>query len=884
MDVLSLCPLPAAPLVWELLPSRWVLTVVCKATFRLEPGVLSLADEQEPIETQERHWDDDPARSLYTPSDMVPFKPRAEVLLVGSAFAKSGQPVRSLVARLSVGKVDKSIEVVSPRVRTREGEIREGKRWTKMPLAYERAAGGPGTDNPVGTGPGAPRDPYGQLPLPGLLPPGFPPDADRTPQAVGFGPIAATWPSRKAKIGRAAPDRDPALAPFGEGFDAAFFQAAPLDQQLDTIRPNERITLENLHPRHPVLVTSLPGIAPRARVELGGPPRETSFAADTLWIDTDAGICTVTFRAKVDLEHADQEGRVLIALAKGDQAIPWAKLAPAPPAPQVVSVPAAPPSPVVVPPARPSVPAAPAVSAPRGAVPPAPPSQVVVPPPRSSVSPPGLVVPSPPGSVAPPPVPPPTKIPPPPVAGTGIIEDELSESDVDIEITLSENPSRPLDETGPIRPITRPIASAASEAPALPFQPAPPGWRSPAATPSAPGAPPIGAPPTGAPPKEGLAAFGAAGSRNTLPDWFESRSVPPAPVAPSTEDLPPPPAPPPLLTSTAPWTGLPPPPPLIGAPPPGESFSALEASNAAVRAIDAPPPTLAGADPEGKPPETRPGAPPVESVVVELVWFDPLSGHLLAFLPGAPQREQPPSAAVDSRSGDGKSGDARSEDGKSPEAILAERMRARFYEALTRGAPIGIGAIEPALDSAEEESPPRPAVALVAGTLEMSFDDIEMLRALVAAATPLATSDKKLKEVIDVANEMLKAPMLGMPDFAQGLGARIREAWSKANRALPADHLSACTERLLLEQRSYQKRDLLDDTWIRALLSGGGSEVPVYLPASIAKRLPLFRRFQARLVAEIVWQQDQYETSPVALRALALGRLPARARGRPARR
>lgn len=845
MEILSLCPLPAAPLVWELSPSRWVLTVVCKATFRLELGVLSLAEEQLPIFEHEQHWDDDPGRSLRAPSDLVPFKPRADVLLVGSAHAKNGQPVRSLVARLSVGKVDKSIEMLPPRVRTRDGEIREGKRWTKMPVSYERAAGGPGTENPVGLGPASPRDPYGQLPLPCLFPPGFPQDTEKAPPPVGFGPIAASWPARLARAGRAA-DRDVALAPFGDGFDAAFFQAAPPDQQIDTLRPNERILLENLHPKHALFVTNLPGIVPRARVEIGGPPREIGFAGDTLWIDTDAGVCTVTYRVKVDLEHADQEGRVLVALAKGDQAIPWAKIAPAPsapsaaPAPSVVTVPQAP---VTVPPVPVAVPPAPVNVRPRApAPPPAPPLA---------------------------PVPPPAAIAAPPVE----IEEELSASDMDIEITVSEAGTRALDETGPVRPITRPISPAAPDGAALPFQPPPPGWQPPAATPSRPAAPPPLVP------GDGLAAFGKAEHRNTLPDWFGSGAMPPPPEPPPAEV-----APPPLLTSTAPWAPVPaPPPPLLSAPLPADSFSLLEASNAAVRAIE--PPPRSGAEPEPRAPEPKPAPPPAGPVVVELVWFDLAAGPLLAHLPQPPQREQPPSAPpADPRPGDGPPAEA-----PSAEALLAEALRGRFYEAITRGtpAPISLAGLEAALDAAEEEeSPPRPAVVLVSGTLEMCLDEIEMLRALVAAASPLAATDKKLEAVVDAAAEMLKAPMLGMPDFAQGLGARIRDAWTRANRALPPDHLAACTERLLLEQRSYQRRDLLDDTWIRALLSTGGQglEVPVYLPARISKRLPLFKRFPARVIAEVVWQQDQYEACPVALRALALGRLPARSRPRSPRR
>src|SRR5262245_50734243 len=121
MEVLSLCPLPAAPLIWQIQPSRWVLTIVCKATYRLEPGVVSLAPDQEPIFDEDNPHNGDPARSIFSPADMVPFKQRVDVVLVGSAHARNGQAVRSLVTRLNVGKVDKSIEILCPRVRTRDG-------------------------------------------------------------------------------------------------------------------------------------------------------------------------------------------------------------------------------------------------------------------------------------------------------------------------------------------------------------------------------------------------------------------------------------------------------------------------------------------------------------------------------------------------------------------------------------------------------------------------------------------------------------------------------------------------------------------------------------------------------------------------------------------
>ncbi|MCK6592572.1 MAG: DUF2169 domain-containing protein, partial [Polyangiaceae bacterium] len=130
MDVLSLGPLPVASLVWQPAPGRYALTVVCKATFDLAPVISELSADQEAPNEDDNHWDDDPARSLYSPSDLAPFKPRADVVLVGHAFAPRGEPVRSLVVRLVVGELDKSIEVFGDRSCTRQGGMREVARFT----------------------------------------------------------------------------------------------------------------------------------------------------------------------------------------------------------------------------------------------------------------------------------------------------------------------------------------------------------------------------------------------------------------------------------------------------------------------------------------------------------------------------------------------------------------------------------------------------------------------------------------------------------------------------------------------------------------------------------------------------------------------------------
>jgi hypothetical protein len=303
-------------------------------------------------------------------------------------------------------------------------------------------------------------------------------------------------------------------------------------------------------------------------------------------------------------------------------------------------------------------------------------------------------------------------------------------------------------------------------------------------------------------------------------------------AAPPTFVAPPPPV----------WKAPPPPAPVIPVLAPSEApRSALEASNVAARKSELPP-APARLD--------SATASPATVTVTEMVWLDASLG---------PRLDKHPALSRYKR------------------ALPAEEaLRAQVYDALTKGTIAGGREIEAALTAAEGESP----LVVTGGELEIGLDEAAWLEAVVRAASPLAGGDKKLKEAIEAATEMLKAPLSGMPDIAESLAARVREAWAKANRSLPATYLEAAAERTLLEQRRYQVREILDDTWIRAVLGGAAFEgsVVVYLPAKIGKRLPLFRRFEARILAEVMLPQDQGETGTVALKVAALGRVARRAK------
>jgi Uncharacterized protein conserved in bacteria (DUF2169) len=329
MDVVSHCSLPVAGCVWKPRPDASILTFVCKATFVLAPGKLALADEQQPVHEIDCPWSDD-VQSLYAASDLSPPKLRADIVLVGAAFAPGGKPVPKLTARLTLGEVSKAVDVWCDRTLRADGTVVEGAPFTHLPLLYERAAGGPGTDNPVGMS--QEPDAYGATALPNLTKPGAHVALDALLSPTGFGPIGARWPGRLGKLGRYADELSRASwyeHPLPPDLDMEYFNVAPPDQQVALLCGGERLVLENLHRDHPRLAATLPTLHPRAQVSGprgghphtpgpgGGPPggeHRVQMRCDTLWIDTSQGLCTMTYRGQLLLGSPTEAGLVVVTL------------------------------------------------------------------------------------------------------------------------------------------------------------------------------------------------------------------------------------------------------------------------------------------------------------------------------------------------------------------------------------------------------------------------------------------------------------------------------------------------------------------------------------------------------------------------------------------
>ncbi|MFS8069824.1 MAG: DUF2169 domain-containing protein, partial [Byssovorax sp.] len=112
MDITSYCPLRVASVTWRHLSAAtaqesWSITLVVKATYSLRAGESPLAVEQDLPQEADAFWNNDERKSLRVAGDLAPFKSRAELLVIGSAYAPAKRPVEHLSARVGVGDLDK---------------------------------------------------------------------------------------------------------------------------------------------------------------------------------------------------------------------------------------------------------------------------------------------------------------------------------------------------------------------------------------------------------------------------------------------------------------------------------------------------------------------------------------------------------------------------------------------------------------------------------------------------------------------------------------------------------------------------------------------------------------------------------------------------------
>jgi hypothetical protein len=267
MEILSPEGWPAATMLWEDLDGRPRMTVIAKATWAIgDDGEVRPHPDPYPIFEGDVPWEDERATSVRFETDRVPFKPRADVVLVGAARAPGGRPRAAFDAALRVGRLEKRVRVTGDRRwifptvfhliprRSAPRPVRE------MELAYERAYGGIDTKgasffaaNLAGRGHAGKRRPGSlhRTPLPNLEDPRHPVRSWKSrPAPAGFAFYGRGWAPRLALAGtwddRWRKTRAPRLP---EDFSFAYFNGAHPDLQVEGyLGGGEDVELTNIAP------------------------------------------------------------------------------------------------------------------------------------------------------------------------------------------------------------------------------------------------------------------------------------------------------------------------------------------------------------------------------------------------------------------------------------------------------------------------------------------------------------------------------------------------------------------------------------------------------------------------------------------------------------
>ncbi|AKT38841.1 DUF2169 domain-containing protein [Chondromyces crocatus] len=307
-----------ATLGWRI-EGAYYLTTIVKASFVLRPGGgLSLTDPA-PVQLTDAYHNG-PLSSLQDPSDLVPYLPSAEVMLTGHAVVPRGGrgTVRLSVHRLHPGRTSPEVLVDKRLVVRGDGDAGgAADGLVRVPLRYEHARGGPGNaDNPVGVGHG-PGDPSPRLVHP-----------DDPSVAACFGPISPLWASRARTV--SSEEREglrQSLPSLPASFSWAYYMAVPPDQRITGfLRGDEVLILEGFGPDRGRVEARLPGLSARCLVWApDAPPEVVQLAADTLRVDVDRGVVSVTWRGYMPVRGEGAFPRLVAAgaLSLPTEAVHW---------------------------------------------------------------------------------------------------------------------------------------------------------------------------------------------------------------------------------------------------------------------------------------------------------------------------------------------------------------------------------------------------------------------------------------------------------------------------------------------------------------------------------------------------------------------------------
>jgi hypothetical protein len=309
------------------------LSVIIKGTFKIPPnggGPARAAAEQLPIFTADDPYDpEQPGGVLKFESDLVPFKPRTDVILVGHAYAPYGRPAKVVDVEIEVGALKKKLRVFGDRAWSFPSEQHDAipyivgpAEFVKMPLTYDRAFGGiDKTAGIVGNRkPWCERNYLGKgfcgartvasidkTPLPNIEDPD---DLIRTwdsnprPAGCGFFPRNSRprveWFGTYDDKWKAA--RKPEL-PIDFRFDA--YNGADPSMQTPYLLGNEPVRLIKVSPGSGEVAFTLPGLKPRNSVRRKSGPAQVVPNLDTLVVVPNESLFYLVWRGTIGISQPD---------------------------------------------------------------------------------------------------------------------------------------------------------------------------------------------------------------------------------------------------------------------------------------------------------------------------------------------------------------------------------------------------------------------------------------------------------------------------------------------------------------------------------------------------------------------------------------------------
>lgn len=299
-----------------------VWQVAIKATFDVvKVDRLAIAEEQVEVFSSPQYRDQEENSSIAYYSDLsAQTKSAVDVLINGHAYAQGYKPNTELTVGVAVGNWVKQLAVFGNRYWDKSMGVMfqtSPEPFEKIPIIYENAFGG--TDdsaeqpvvfrgNPVGTGFAARKSQRVGQKLPNVEYPEHPTQKGKPVknQVAGFGPLDDHWEPRVGYGGTYdaiwQSDRFP-LPPLD--FDSRFFQCAPVDQQLPTIKAGDPVKALNLTPQGGFLQCRIPDIEFELFTTLGSEVVRHRPRLHTLIIEPDRPGIQLVWHSRLDCQNKD---------------------------------------------------------------------------------------------------------------------------------------------------------------------------------------------------------------------------------------------------------------------------------------------------------------------------------------------------------------------------------------------------------------------------------------------------------------------------------------------------------------------------------------------------------------------------------------------------